>query len=100
MRRTLFDFAVTAVCLGLLGFFGWHGIYGERSLTKAEAIEVRVSALTDDLDRVRKQREELESRVRLLRPESVDPDLVEELARKVLGFTRDGDVLLPLGPGR
>ncbi len=94
MRRTYFDFAVTFVCLSLLGFLGWHGYYGERSLAKSKALEARVETLGENLSEVRAEREALEAHVSLLRPESIDPDMVEELARRTLGFTREGDLVL------
>lgn len=97
MRRTFFDFAVTLACLSLLGFVVWHGYYGERSLEKSKALEARVERLGKSLAAVRAEREALEARVNLLRPESIDPDMVEEMARFQLGFTREGDLVLDIG---
>jgi cell division protein FtsB len=96
LRRTFFDFAVTLVCLSLLGFLGYHGYYGERSLDKSEALERRVETLAETLQSIRKEREAMEAHVRLLRPESVDPDVIGELARKSLGFSREGEIVLTL----
>lgn len=96
MRRLLFDLSVTAVCLSLLGFVGWHGLYGSRSLDRSHALDERVKTLEASLDSVRAEREAFEAHVRLMRPESIDPDLVEELARKTLGFTRKGDIVVNL----
>ncbi|MGE0213669.1 MAG: septum formation initiator family protein [Parvibaculaceae bacterium] len=97
MRRFLFDLAVTAVCLSLLGFVTWHGLYGSRSLDRSRALDERVETLEASLSSVRAEREAFESQVRLLRPDSIDPDLVGELARKTLGFTRQGDIVVDLG---
>jgi cell division protein FtsB len=36
--------------------------------------------------------------VALIRPESIDPDLLEELARVKLGFVRPNDVVLHTHP--
>ena len=94
MRRLLFDLSVTAVCLSLLGFVGWHGLYGSRSLDRSRALEERVAALEASLEEARTERKDFADRVRLLRPDSIDPDMVEELARKNLGFTRQGDIVV------
>ena len=96
MRRTLFDLAMTLVCLSLLGFVGWHGYYGDRSLDKSRALERRVATLEAKLEDIREERKGVEDRVRLLRPDSIDPDMIEELARKTLGFSREGDIVVEL----
>jgi len=97
LRRTFFDFTVTLACLSLLGFVVWHGYYGSRSLDKSKALEARVETLTASLDAIRSEREALEAHVRLLRPDGIDPDLVEQLAREQLGFSREGDLVLHTG---
>ena len=44
------------------------------------------------------QKTQLEHRVGLLRPNSLDPDLLEERARVVLNYARDDEMLVLL-PG-
>jgi cell division protein FtsB len=97
MRRTLFDIAVAAVCLTLLGFFAWHSQKGERSWENARATERLVASLEGDLAKIRTERQTLEARVKLLRPDSIDPDMVGELARKTLGFVHEGDIVVETG---
>ncbi len=41
--------------------------------------------------------EAFEQKVRLLRPESVDPDMVDELARGALGLARPTDIVVLTG---
>ena len=45
------------------------------------------------------EREDLERHVALLRPQSIDPDTVEELARRDLGYAYPND-LVQMNPGR
>jgi cell division protein FtsB len=44
------------------------------------------------------QRAELERKVKLLRPDSLDPDMLEERAREVLNYTREDEVVVMTGP--
>ena len=51
--------------------------------------------LTDaQLDQLRNERERLDKRVGLMRPDSIDPDMLDELARANLGFGKPGDLVI------
>ena len=84
-------------CLGLLcliGYLVWHSTHGQRSFEQADHIAARIETLTLERDKVRAQRIALDQRVALLRPDSIDPDMVEELARVTLGFVRPNDLVI------
>ena len=91
MRR--FDFVVTCVCCALLGYFGWHAYKGPRGFPYRDGLEMKVAALKDKFDGLQAQREKLEGKVTLLRPDSIDPDLLDELARGNLELAKPTDVV-------
>lgn len=91
MRR--FDFVVTCVCCALLGYFGWHAYKGPRGFPYRDGLEVRVAGLKDRYEGIVKDRGTLEGKVALLRPESIDPDLLDELARGNLELAKPTDVV-------
>jgi cell division protein FtsB len=43
---------------------------------------------------LRSERERLDKRVGLMRPDSIDPDMLDELARANLGFAKPGDLVI------
>ena len=43
--------------------------------------------------------EALERRVHLMRPSSIDPDMLDEQVRSVLGFAREGELIIYLDDG-
>ncbi len=43
---------------------------------------------------MQEEQEILERRVQLLRPDSLDPDMLEERARKVLNFAKKDEVVI------
>lgn len=100
MIRKGFDLIVSATSIGLISYLVWHGLYGARSFSQTERLNARIEALTMERDRLRSERLAIEKRVALLRPESVDPDMVEELARTMLGFSRPDDLIIPLKRAR
>jgi cell division protein FtsB len=91
MRR--FDFVVTCVCCALLGYFGWHAYKGPRGFPYRDGLEVKVAVLKSKYEGLQQQREKLENKVSLLRPESIDPDLLDELARGNLELAKPTDVV-------
>ena len=86
---------VFAACL--VAYFAFHAMQGDRGvnswlelkqeLVQAEGTEARLLA----------ERQELAHRVSLLRPDHLDPDLLEERARVILNYGRPDEyiVLLP-----
>lgn len=94
MRRPPLGLAVAAGSLALLGYFGWHGTEGARSLANVERLDAQAAALEQDLEMARGVRMAFERRVGLLRPEGVDPDFADEMARRVLGFAAPRDTVV------
>ena len=98
MRRRGFDLIVCLGLVCLIGYLTWHAIHGERSFSQAERLVTRIATLAAERDEVRKRRMALDDRVALIRPESIDPDVLEELARRKLGFVRPGDIVIHTDP--
>ena len=80
-------------------YFCYHLIGGERSYLRLVSLNHQVAVTSEKLDETRKERESLEQRVVMMRPGQVNADLLEEQARKVLGFHyEDEKVLLKKSP--
>lgn len=92
MRR--FDFIVTCVCFALLGYFAWHAWKGPGGYPYQTQLQARLAALDAKLEDIQATRLRLEQKVTLLRPESIDPDMLEELARSQLQLARPGDLVV------
>lgn len=83
-----------AVAASLIGYFALQAFHGNYGLEARKGYEEDIARLTRERDELQSERKELERRVALLRPESIDPDMVEELARRDLGFAGPNDLLL------
>nr|WP_256372715.1 septum formation initiator family protein [Roseibium sp. RKSG952] len=79
-------------------YFGFHALNGELGLVGRARIEHQVRELEVRLKAVTSERQELVARVSLLRPESLDPDMVDERARLNLNLVHQ-DELVILRPG-
>ncbi|HEX5778486.1 MAG TPA: septum formation initiator family protein [Xanthobacteraceae bacterium] len=87
---------VAALIIGYFAFQGYHGNYG---LLAQRQFEQEVADLTLERDTLRTARAQWEHRVGLLRSDRLDPDLLDELARRDLGFVKPNDLVL-LNPSR
>ena len=82
--------------MGALGYFTWHGLHGSRGVERVATLNIEVKRLEKSLDELKLQRSRLEKQVVLLRPESIDPDMLDEEARLLLGFANENDRSIPL----
>jgi cell division protein FtsB len=80
--------------IALVIYFGYFAIYGNHGLINWLKLESEIATKQTAFDRVHAERSALERRVRLLRPESVDPDLLEEQARSRLGLSQPDEVVI------
>lgn len=82
---------VTLMGMGLFLYFSYHLVQGERSYMRYISLTQSVQTLEQDTAQLQEQRKELEAKVSMMRPGSINRDLLEERARVVLGFRREGE---------
>jgi cell division protein FtsB len=87
---------VVGVCI--VGYFLYHTVEGERGWVAEVHLQSETKAAEETLAKVREERETLERRVKLMRPERLDPDLLEEEARKTLNYSKPNEIVI-LTPG-
>ncbi|SDG95613.1 FtsB family cell division protein [Roseospirillum parvum] len=80
-------------------YFGFHTVHGDRGLLRWWQVRQELEQARVEAAGLAAQRAELAERVRLLRPDSLDADMVEELARRRLGMGYPGERVVPLVPG-
>lgn len=98
IRRRARQIAPQVLFACIAGYFAYHAVQGERGLLAYVQLQQQLDqakAVDQELDR---QRAELEQKVKLLRPDSLDPDMLEERAREVLNYTREDEVVVMTGP--
>jgi cell division protein FtsB len=81
---------------GLAVYFSYHAVVGSRGLLAWRQLNQDIEATQQELAAVRAERQELEDKVRRLRPGSLDPDLIDELARRRLSLAEPLDVIILL----
>ena len=84
----------TAILAGLIFFFAFHALTGDRGLLLSGRRQMELAHKKAVLREVLAERAELELRARYLRDESLSADLLEERAHAVLGFTDPRDYVI------
>jgi cell division protein FtsB len=82
------------VGIALTGYFAYHLIEGERGFKAWLRLNREVRTATANLEAVRTQRAALDLRVSNLRPEHVDPDLLDERIRAILNLVSPDDIII------
>ncbi|PIR37472.1 MAG: septum formation initiator [Alphaproteobacteria bacterium CG11_big_fil_rev_8_21_14_0_20_39_49] len=83
----------TLLLMLVFGYFFYHVISGENGLLSMIDIQKKVAEAKTELDYVSAEKLRLENRVALLRDESVDPDLLDEQARRLLGYVAEDETM-------
>lgn len=84
----------------LLAYFAYHSVEGEYGLTALNRLMDEEVQLTAELAEIKDDRAALEARVELMRPESLDPDMIDERARQALNLAHPEDIVIFLPPER
>lgn len=85
---------IPLVCLIVISYFAYHAVYGRHGFIAWLSLQNRVDTLEQQLAGVRATHEQLNRQVALLRPESLDPDLLDERARATLGLANPNDIVI------
>lgn len=84
--RSISQFLATFLSFALFVYFFYHLIHGDRGYFAWKGVEEKLAVAEEKYDKTRHEREALETRVKMLRPDSLDLDMLDERARTVLGF--------------
>jgi len=90
LRRNLV--AVIGVCLSF--YFCYHLVAGPRGYLKLMSVQAQLESLQIEYNTLKTKREALEKKVVMMRPGSIDRDLLEERARYVLGVRHADELIL------
>jgi cell division protein FtsB len=81
-----------------IGYFGFHAFTGAHGLRAQADLDKQLATMESELTRLKAQRAVWERRVSLLRSDKIDPDMLDERARALLGYVDPRDVVLLTAP--
>ena len=83
-----------AIAAALIGYFDANAYSGNYGLNAREVLEQQAATLTTDLNEAKAERERWERRVGLLKSDGLDPDMLDEQARALLGYADPHDLVM------
>jgi cell division protein FtsB len=90
---------LVALGVGLAAYFGYHALTGSRGLLAWRDLNAELASTRQELEALRAERTALTQKVSRLRHDGLDPDLIDELARRQLSLADPLDVIILLDEG-
>jgi len=98
LRSFLNALALYVMVALLIGYFGVNAYTGNRGLKAQQSLESQMADLSRELAGLKAERARWERRVKLLKSDQIDPDMLDERARALLDYVHPNDVTLLLKP--
>ncbi len=98
-RRTILTaLGLYAFAALFIGYFGVNAFTGAHGLRAQQDLDHQMAQMQAELARLKAERAVWERRVGLLRAAQLDPDMLDERARSMLGLADPRDVIMLLHP--
>jgi cell division protein FtsB len=95
-RTALNTLALYTVAALVIGYFGVNAYSGNRGLRAKQDLDQQIAELSAELDALKAERAMWERHVSLLKPDSIDPDMLDERARVLLNYADPRELTLRL----
>lgn len=95
-RALLTALALYTFAAAFIGYFGMNAFSGDHGLRAQQDLEQQMASMKEQLAALKAERALWERRVSLLRSDRIDPDMLDERARALLGLTGPHDLTLLL----
>lgn len=94
---------LTALCLYVfaalfIGYFAVNAFTGNHGLRAQQGLDLEYFKMQRELAAIKAERAVWERRVALLRSDRIDPDMLDERARALIGYADPRDLTLLLAP--
>jgi cell division protein FtsB len=83
--------------ISLMGYFGYHLVQGDRGLLAWLRLTQELKVAKTQLASLDDERGALDRHVSLLRPEHIDPDMLDERARATLNLSGPHEIVIMRG---
>ena len=98
-RRTILTvLALYSFAALFVGYFAANAFSGNHGLRAQADLDKQMESMQAELGELKAERALWEKRVSLLRSDKIDPDMLDERARALLGYADPRDLTLLLNP--
>jgi cell division protein FtsB len=96
LRVVLSTLGLYVGCALVIAYFAVNAYTGNHGLRAQQDLDQQFASLEVELDKLKTERAGWQHRVKLLKSESIDPDMLDERARAVLNYMDPRDLTLML----
>jgi cell division protein FtsB len=82
------------LAIAVFGYFAYHSIQGDRGLIAWVHLSQQIEVANANFEKVARERLALERRTNLLRPDHLDPDMLDERVRSSLGLLAPNEIVI------
>jgi cell division protein FtsB len=82
----------------VVGYFLYHTVQGDRGWLSMLRLQQQVNGRQQELSQLQEEHRELGHRVQLMRPDSLDPDLLDEESRQLLNYSKPDEIVILTQP--
>jgi cell division protein FtsB len=94
IRKRARHIAGPVLAISVFSYFAYHSVQGDRGLIAWVQLSQQVEIAQATLEKVSLERSALEHRTRLLRPDNLDPDMLDERARQILNMVGPDELVI------
>ena len=94
LRRRIRRVSVSFLGVSATFYFVFHVFHGDRGLIAWVQLRQQALELKTTAEEISAKRRYLENKVRLLHPQSLDPDMLDERARLMLNFGHPDELII------
>lgn len=95
-RHGLKSILANVLWIGVAGYFVYHIIIGARGVVSWAVLSREADQLESELRAIKEENDFLSTKIKGMRSDSLDLDLLEEQAEKILGFSYSDDIIVIL----
>ena len=93
-RRRAKKAIVPVLYFAVIGYFTYHTIQGNHGILAKKVLDQRLNEANVRLTNLKDVNNQLEKKVQLLKPESICPDLLEQQAKEMLGYSNPREIII------
>lgn len=98
LRKRAPQVALPVIGACVAGYFAYHAVQGDRGIIAWLVLNQQIREAQQVEAELAAERAVLEQRVALLRPDSLDPDMLAERARVMLNLAHSDELIIPRRP--
>lgn len=98
VNRNTWRTIASALGACVVGYFLYHTVQGDRGWLSMLRLQQQVNTAESSLSQLQNERQEIEHRVQLMRPDSLDPDLLNEKSHELLNYSKPGEIVILVPP--